>query len=255
MRAFTCFMLTLVFAALIGVPSYADLASLDPDVRVKQLAQAEQMYAKQDVDGLLKLLKDSHLFIKQDVALKLGRLGADKALPILREYDQGCARFACAPSGQFGVAVILIENKTGDAQEKALLAVATEPREKGEHPYSVIDAAGRELSRFDGDDIITALAGVYTYGAQFTVLMLQCKKLSEADAVTKCIAVLEAHETPLKAQAAEDMLVSFGKKVAARVKELALRVKNKIEPTDPTFTTPKTIVRRCKRIVEQIEAK
>ncbi len=256
MKAFTYFMLALMLVALTGMPVYAELALLDPDVRDKQLAQAEKLYAKRDVDGLLKLLKESHLFIiKTDVALKLGRLGANKALPILREYNQRYSCFACSPSGQFGVAVILIENKTTDAQKKALLAVATEPQKKAKHTHSVIDAAGRELSRFDGDDIITALAGVNTYGAQHTVLKLQCKKLSQSNAISKCIAILEAHETPQKAEAAQDILVSFGSAAKLPVEKLKVRVEKRIKSTDPTFTIPKTIRNRCSRILKQIQGK
>ncbi len=256
MKTISPFIVILVVLLIVNTPAYALLPPLDPKALDQQLAQAEELYDKRDVYGLLKLLKETHLFIKTDIALKLGRMGADRALPILREYDKRFSQFACSPSGQFGVAVILIENKTKDEQKKRLLAVATELQEKAKHTHSVIDAAGRELSRFVGDDIITALEDVYTYGAQFTVLALQCRKLSEVDAVTKCLNVLEAHETPLKAQAAEDMLVSFGKKsIITRVKELALRVEKKIKSTDPRFTIPKTILSRCKWIVKQIESK
>ena len=255
MKESTCFILAFMFVAMtgMGMPAYADLQLLDPDVRDKQLAQAEELYAKRDVDGLLKLLKESHLFIKTDVALKLGRLGADKALPALREYDQRYSWFDCAPSGEFGVAVILIENKTKDARKKALLAVASEPPEEPEHAYSVIDAAGRELGRFDGDDIITALVDINRYGAQHTVLKLQCKKLSQSDAISKCIAILEAHETPLKAEAAQHILVTFGSSAKLPVEKLKARTEERIKSTDPTFTIPKTILNRCGRILKQIQ--
>ncbi len=241
------------FVTIVVAPAYADLEPLDPAIRNKQLAQAEKLYANKDVDDLLKLLKQSHLFIKREVALMLGRLGADKALPILRQYDQSYSRFACAESGQFGVAVILIENKTPNAQKKALLAVAAEAREKGKHPHSVVDAAGRELSRYEGDDIIKALADIRTYGAQYTVLEFQCKKLSESDAISKSIAVLEAHETPQKAQAAEQILITFGRSAKLPVEKLKARVEKRIKSTDPTFTISKTICNRCNGIVKQIE--
>lgn len=244
-----------IVAALVAVPTYANLALLDPEVRGRHLAKAEELYAKQDVNGLLKLLKESHLFIKNDVALKLGRLGARQALDDLREYDQCYSRFACAPSGKFGVAIILIENKTPDSQKKALLAIATERREKAKHAHSVIDAAGKELSRFDGDDIVSALADVNTYGAQYTVLLLQCRKMSKADAIAKCIAVLEAHVTPLKAEAAQRLLASFGKSAKSPVQALKARVERRIKPTDPIFTIPKTIITRCNRILKQIGKK
>jgi hypothetical protein len=238
---------------IIAAPAYAELEPLDPAVRDKQLAQAEQLNARKDIDGLLKLLKESHLFIKREVALKLGRLGADEALSILRQHDQSYSRFACAESGQFGVAVILIENKTADAQKKALLVVATEPQKEGKHPHSVIDAAGRELSRYEGDDIIKALADIRTYGAQYTVLNLQCTKLPEPDAIAKCTAVLEDHTTPQKAQAAEQVLIAFGANARSPVEKLKARVEKRIKATDSTFTIPKTIRDRCNRIIKQIE--
>ena len=253
MKTFNCLILAIMFVVTTGIPGYANLERIDPDVRDKQLAQAEELYARQDVDALLKLLKESHLLVKRDIALKLGRLGADKALPILRQNDQIYSRFACAPSGQFGVAIILIENKTADAQKKALLAVATEPQKTGKHPHSVVDVAGRELSRYEGDDIIKALVDIRTYGAQYTVLELQCRKLSESDAISKCIAVLEGHVTPQKAQAAEQILVAFGSNAKMPVEKLRTRVERRIKSTDPTFTIPKTIRNRCNRIIKQIE--
>jgi len=253
MNTFNRLILAIMCVVATGIPAYADLEPIDPDVRDRQLAQAEELYAKQDVDGLLKLLKESHLFVKQDIALKLGRLGADKALSILRQNDHSYSRFACAPSGQFGVAVILIENKTADAQKQALLAVATEPRKESKHPYSVIDVAGRELSRYEGDDIIKALVDIRTYGAQYTVLELQCKTLSESDAISKCIAVLEGHVTPQKAQAAEQLLIAFGSNATMPVEKLRMRVEKRIKSTDPTFTIPKTIRNRCNKIIKQIE--
>jgi len=193
----------------------------------------------------------SHLFVKQDVALKLGRLGVDKALPILRTYDQSYSQFGCAKSGQFGVAVILIENKTAAAQKKALLAVATEPQKKSKHPYSVVDVAGRELSRYEGDDIIKALVDIRTYGAQYTVLELQCKKLSESRAISKCIAVLESHVNPQKAEAAQELLISFGSNAKMPVKQLKMRMEKRIKSTDSTFSKP--ILSRCNNIIKQIE--
>ena len=57
MKALTCFILAFMFVAItgMGTPAYAYLWPLDPDVRDEQLARAEQLYAKRDVDGLLKL--------------------------------------------------------------------------------------------------------------------------------------------------------------------------------------------------------
>lgn len=235
--------------------AYPGEPELDPAVRKTSLARVEELYARRDVAGLMSLLKTSHLLIKQEVALKLGRLGANEALEELRRLDKVYRDFACAPTGEFGVAVILIEHPDRNDQKKALLAAATQSREEmlAGRSFSVADKAGRELSRFDEEDIARALMPVYTYGAQYTALAHQCRKLSQRDAIAKCIAVLEAHETPLKAEAAQDLLISFGKAAEPDVRELKARVERKIKETDPKFTIPKTIVSRCERILRQIE--
>jgi hypothetical protein len=232
--------------------SQADPEELAPETRRTSLAKAEELYAKRDIQGLVTLLRESHLFIKQDVALKLGRLGAREALEELRALDKQYSEFACAPSGEFGVAVQLIENPDPVGQKKALLAVATESRQEAKHSFSVVDKAGMELSRFDGDDIVQALAMVNTKGAQYTALALQCRKLPLPAAIAKCIGVLETHETPQKAEAAQSLLVSFGKAATAAVQELQARVEKTIKLTDPNFTVSQTIVTRCERILKQI---
>ena len=104
----------LVLVTIISMSAGAYLGPLDPDVRARQLAKAEELYSKRDVKGLLRLLKESHLFIKTDVALKLGRLRSRKALPLLREYDKQYSQFACAPSGQFGVATHEVQHQRPD---------------------------------------------------------------------------------------------------------------------------------------------
>lgn len=230
----------LLVLAASSFPAHAKLRFLDPKVQARQLALAEECYARQDVDGLMAMLATEHLFIKTEAALKLGRLGAAQALPLLRELDRQYANFACAESGQFGVAVILIENKNPEARKKALLDAATEPREALRHAYSVVDLAGRELSRFDGDDIPKALAGINTYGAQRTVLYFQCRPLLKTEAIAKCIAVLQSHETPQKAEAAQELLIGFGSEAKAPVEKLKTQSEG-------------TVQNRCSRILEEIE--
>jgi hypothetical protein len=244
----------LFFIAFIKVSnSSAEIEPLDPGVRDSLLSRANELYDRKDTTALLQMLNESHLFIKTEVALMLGRLGMDGALPALRKYDREYSNFACAPSGQFGVAVILIENKTPESQKRALIAVATEAPVQMNHIFSVIDAAGGELSRFNGDDIISALNDVYTYGAQYTVLALKCRNLPKDEAIEKCIDVLETHETPLKAQAAQDLLIEYGMAVKPAVLALQDRVKRRIKSTDKPFTIPKTILSRCNDILESIE--
>jgi len=244
--------LVLTMAILLTATAQANLDMPDPEVLKASLVKAQELFIKRDVQGLMTLLKTSHLFIKQDVALMLGRLGATEALEDLRQFDKQYSQFACAESGEFGVAVILLENTDPISQKNALLAVATEARQTAKHAISVVDAAGRELNRFQGDDIEQALTPVNTYGAQFTVLASRCRKLSLLEAITKCIAVLESHETPQKAEAAQSLLITFGKPAIRPVQELRTRVEKEIKNTDPAFTLPKTIVSRCQRILDQI---
>ena len=177
---------------------------------------------------------------------------AKEAIEELRQLDKTYATFACAESAQFGVAVALIENPEKARQRTVLLEIATEAGKHPKHPSSVIDQAGRELSRFEGTDIEEKLASINTYGAQFTVLSLECRKLSSTDAIAKCIEVLERHETPQTAEAAQSLLISSGKPATAPVQELKARVEAKIKTSDPTFTLSKTIAGRCERILKTI---
>jgi hypothetical protein len=150
---FGCLLFSLVIALSVAGSVHSKLGPLDPDERRKQLAESERLFRAQDVKGLLELLKASHLFIKTDAALRLGRLGAREALKDLREMDLRYSRLECAPSGEFGVAIILIENSEPEARKKALIAVATDTGTKTKRPTAVINAAGKELSRFPGDDV------------------------------------------------------------------------------------------------------
>jgi hypothetical protein len=215
-------------------------------------AEAEGLFERGDVEGLVALLDEAHLFIKTEAALHLGRLGARTVVERLRDLDEQYARFDCAPSGQFRVAIILIENRTAEEEKNALLHVATQ--ELGDTPYahSVIDAAGRELSRYEGVEIVERLEGVDTYGAQYTVLAHRCRGLALDDAIAKCVAILEAHETPMKAEAAQELLISYGPAAVPAVSALWDRVEERIGPTDEPFTIDRTIVGRCGRILDEI---
>lgn len=254
MKRLTYVGLIIILTTLIAAPIQAEIDPLDPDVRDKQIFLAEELYAEKDIAGLIQLLEESHLFVKTEVALMLGRLEADEALPLLREYDKNYSRFGCAPSGQFGVAVILIENKEPEAQKDALLKVATEPYDKLLHAHSVIDEAGRELSRFVDNEVFSALEDIYTYGAQYTVLGHKSGIYSLNSALIEyLINTLEDHETPLKAEAAQEYLIEYWYLSESAVLELKDRMEEVIKPTDPKFTIPKTIISRCERILVQIE--
>lgn len=243
-----------VLLSLVNVaPARSELAELDPVFRTDQLFRAERLFQNRDVHELVAMLKNSHLIIQKDVALKLGRLGANEALPLLQALDREYSRFECLPSGEFGVAALLITEKENGAQRKALLAVATEPWPYKNHADSTVDVAGRELSRFSGDDIISTLRGIRTYGAQYTVLAHKIRKLSSKDAIRECISILAVHETPMRAEAAQDLLISFGESARPAVEELKDRVGKQIKQSDPKWTVPKTIVERCDRILTRIE--
>ncbi len=235
--------------------SYASLAPLDFETRDRQLAEVDKLYRKQDVKGLLALLQKYHLIIKKDVALKLGRLGVKEAINDIQKYDKQFSRFNCLESGEFKVAIILIENRHKDSQKKSLLKIATEPLNKEKYAYSVIDAAGRELHRYKGNDIIKALTNINTYGAQFTVLFLRCESISKINAIEKCISVLEAYETPQKAEAAQDILISYGKDAEVQTKNLKMMAEKRIKINNSVSSIQKTIINRCNWILKRINKK
>lgn len=116
--------------------------------------KAAALYDAKDVDGLLTLMKEAHLFVKVEAALCLGRLGARSALADLTRLDAQLSRFACRESGEFGVAVILIENESEEAERAALLAVATADPKESKLAHSVIDKAAEELARYTGEEIV-----------------------------------------------------------------------------------------------------
>ncbi len=236
---------------LAGV-GYANLPMISAEELDAGLKKALALFEAKDGAGLRGLARDSHLFIRQRAALYLGRLGSKDALLELKALDKQWARFACCPSGEFGVAVILIENDTEEKRKAALLDAATRPAAESLLAGSVIDAAGRELARFTGDDL-DKLKGVRTYGAQYAALVHRCRGLSEADAIAACISQLEAHETPQAAEAAGEVLLSFGSKAAPSIRALRERASARIDPDGPTFTIPKTIVFRCDRILARVE--
>jgi hypothetical protein len=239
---------------LVGVSSVeARMRDLEESELKEERARATKLYAEGDVQGLLTLLKQSHPFVAEEAARMLGRLGATSALEELRNLNAYYSSGLCWKSGAFGVAIILIENADTNTQKSALLRVATLPRRNPSWASSVVDDAGRELSRFAGDDIERSLASVGTYGAEYTVLSFQCRRLAPSSAIARCIAVLEAHETPMKAEAAQCLLVAFGRAAEAPVRDLKEKVEKKIKPTDSTFTIPKTILSRCERILKQID--
>lgn len=252
MRAFIRVIVSVLSLVTAASRADANLGWLDPRVAARQLAEAEEQYAKRDIKGLMALLEKSHLLIQQDVALKLGRLGADEALPLLRQLDKSYSDFRCVESGQFGVAVILIENKTPLAQRQALLNVATEARTEATHAYSVINCAGRELSRFAGDDIIAALSTINGYGAQYTVLSLQCQKLSRAGAISKCIATLATHQTPQTAGAAERLLMEYGQDAKPQVEILMARMDESIKISESKDEIAQSVRQRCDMILCEI---
>lgn len=240
--------LALLLAASALAPLHAKLPMIDPAVRKAELAKASSLYARQDIPGLRALLESADIIVRCDAATKLGRLGATEALDALRKLDAQYANFACAPSGEFGVAVLLIENPDRDRRRAVLLEVATSPIEQEKYSFSVIQEAGRELSQYEGADLERRLANVNNYGAQYTVLSQRCRKLSQDEAIALCVAVLSQHETPQKAEAAGEVLVAFGPAAMAPVQELQ---KNIGATENPRRST---IANRCARILSGISS-
>ena len=246
------FGLILLLAVFAPGLARADLGFLPEAEMLEQRAVVAAALARDDEDALRRALESSHLFIQREIALHLGRRGSVAALPRLRELDKTYANFACSRSGEFGVAVALIENKTPAARKAALLALATATWHTGRVPLSVVDEAGRELSRYEGDDIGATLAGVNTYGAQFTVLSARCAKLPEPQAIARCVDVLEAHETPQTAGAAGELLVAFGAQARTPVEALKARTEAGLPPEGSALGVRHTVVSRCESILQKI---
>lgn len=236
---------------LVGAgPATADLPMIDQEELRQAKSKADRLFKNRDVEGLIGMLKASHLFVQADVAIKLGRLNAKEAVNELNRLDKSYRNFACADSGEFHVALILIENEGKELERKALLDVATAAATQ--YPPSVIDRAGRELSRYSGAGIRERLQSVRTYGAQFATLAHRCRSLSQHDAVKLCIEVLERHETPMKAQAAEDLLISFGDRSIQPVKQLESRIADQARTLNAGSSLQHTVRSRCEDIIRQI---
>lgn len=241
--------------AVLSVPAlWADLAGGDPEQLAADLAHAEESYQKGDIPALLTLLSKDDLFVQKDVALKLGRLGAKDALAKIRQLDQQYSEYACSPSGQFGVAAILLESPDKAQQRDALLEVATDDWENQKYALSVIDQAGRELNRYDEATIVERLKEVNTYGAQFTVLTLQCRNLSPKDVIAKCVYALEQSVTPQQAEAAQELLIASGKLAIDPVQKLKERLKVKNDALGLQHTMSRSVEYRCGDILNSLLA-
>jgi hypothetical protein len=233
----TLFLLTLFSAST----SKADLSLISPQVLKVQLSISEKLYSNKDVDGLIKQMNTTHLLIAREAALKLGRLGAVQALPQLKKMNDNYCDFACAPSGHFAIAICLIKHKTIKTQKKALMSLASNNKD-----CTIASQAARELARYGDSSLIEALLPIKTYGAQYTVLKLQCEKLSDNnEAITLCINVLKKHQTPLKAQAAQELLISYGAAAKKAIRVLLSKIETGQNST-------KTTVNRCQQILRAI---
>lgn len=115
------------------------------------------------------------------------------------------------------------------------------------------DAAAEALLQFTNDAVIRELMPIRAYGAQYTVLAYQCQAISATEAITTCIGILEKHETPQKAEAAERLLKEYGVQALPAVRQL-LKKREGMVSAPPPFDIHHTIVSRCENIIEAIEA-
>lgn len=227
----------------------ADEPVYEPNKVAADLKAARDSFKRKDVASLLALLDAASPYAKGEIAICLGRLGAREALPALRRLDAQYAGFECLPVGEFGVALILIDHEGYEPEKQALLKAVKSPLTAD----SVRNRAAEELLSYGDEDVLTELAPMgRCYGAQYTVLRLQCAKLSDDQAIEKCISQLETHETPMLAEAAQRVLVFYGAKAREPVKRLIDRTAKRVKPIDPKFTIEKTILTRCNSILDQI---
>jgi hypothetical protein len=237
----------MVLLLFLPTASKANLELISPEEYEKGKQRVEQCYSAQDITTLRGILSSSHLFVQARAALALGRLGDQQALDTLKKLDNLYRGFACAPTGEFGVAIILIENYSqgSEAQKKALLEKAVRA------DSSVSSAAARELARFDDLSIIDPLSKLNEYGAQYTVLRLKCNRLLLEDRVELCVQVLEEHKTPMTAQSAQEVLIESGAVVVAAVKNLSQRIEAGKGTSKPELR--RTIMSRCEHILQNVQ--
>jgi hypothetical protein len=250
----TALFLALLLAALLAAPASADLPNEDPRVVRRELREAKAHFEKRDAESLKTLFGKATFMAQPQIALYLGRLDAKEMLPTFEGKDKQLSRFACRECGEFGVAAILLQQPDRESEKAALLKVATtNPRDpKAEYVYSVINVAGRELAQYGGDDVIKQLAPVNNYGAQYTVLKLRVQNMKQDVAIQYCVRVLEKHETPLTAEAAQELLTAFGEPAVNAVRLLRDRTQPKIDLARK-IDVRQTVVSRCNRILEEIK--
>jgi hypothetical protein len=244
--------MAIIVSALSASRLLADLPAMDIHQIELERKIARAAFGAKDADALMMLLNKGSFYVRPEVALYLGRLGTSKAKPKLLELNAQYAEFPCMEQGEYGVAILLIKNKKRKAQKKSLLDAATcDPRKK-KWPFSVIDKAGEELLRYGGIDIEKRLAGILTYGAQYTVLALQCRRLAAPEAIQKCIQTLEVHETPQKAEAAEKVLIShYWPTAETAVRELEGRMMKWMKENPADKGVRLTVFSRCGKLLQQ----
>jgi hypothetical protein len=116
------------------------------------------------------------------------------------------------------------------------------------------DAAAEALLEFANEAVIRKLKPIRAYGAQYTVLAYQCRKISTAESIALCIDILGKHETPQKAQAAGRLLKAFGVHALPAVRQLLEEHEAMVTAPPPPSVIHHTIVSRCKNILRTIEA-
>ena len=226
----------------------ADLPPHDPERVRQEHAAIVDAFGRGDPVSLRRLLRDVSFYGKPAAAMCLARLNATEALPEIRALNDQYARFPCSSTGDFGVAVILLEEQGWKAEKQRLLEIATSDTRAGQWPASVIDRAGRELAIYGGNQVIRSLQGVRTYGAQYTVLYLTTRSLPTSQIVDRCINQLSNHETPPKAEAAEDILIGLGPVASDKVRSLRAVMQERLAAAG-THSIAQTIVNRCNSIL------
>lgn len=116
------------------------------------------------------------------------------------------------------------------------------------------DAAAEALLELGDEATIRELVPICEYGAQYTVLAYRCRKINQAEAIAVCIDVLDRHETPQKAEAAERLLKEYGREAIPSVRDLLRKHEALITAPPPPFTIHHTIISRCKVIIRTTEA-
>ena len=181
----------------------------------------------------------------------VGRIESKGRVTSVKKAKRALCHFQCSQQGEFGVAILLIENQNEPRRKNVLLDAAIST-DTNTFPRSVSDQAARMLSRYDDPILTQVLCEVPSYGAQYTALLQNSRRFTLSEKIKNYVEILGQHESPMKAQAAEELLITIGSTARNSIKQLR----------DQMIASPKskklgsienTVLSRCSRILRNYD--